>query len=279
MSFEEIWQEHKTFILSLLGGVIVFFIGYLLITGPYEKQIKKDKGRVSSLARKARRQRVASGQTQEIKSKLEALRTEKDKLEGELGYTPREGFTLRAISTAPDIHFNEVVQRMQTEIVEPALSLDIRIAFDLGLGDTTPRTNTEREWYLNGLDIVNRIAVAGVAARVRSIEPIKIGRPPSRKRRQRRGATARYVRELPVTFTALGDPLAIDDLIRGLMPPGSRLGVVKASITSLDQLQGGDRRKRRRVRFGSEQLVQLDMTVKALLLDTEGSEEWPERRL
>ncbi|MCB9831971.1 MAG: hypothetical protein H6807_05800 [Planctomycetes bacterium] len=268
MKFEDIWQENKGFILGLLGGLIVFFTAYAIIDGSKAADVRSNLARVASSERRERGMRLQAGELQGIQRRREELSQDLGRLEKELAFRPAPGFTLTGVTRSPDIHFNETVQRLLVEVVEPAAALDIRIPADLGLGDVTPRTNEEREWYLNGLDVVNRICIAGMAGGVEAIEPIRIARV-SKKSRRERNEVDPYLRSLTVSFSARGTPVAIDRLIRGLQIPGQRLVIEKARIQSLDGLAGKQKI------FVDESLVVLDLTVKALLLDAEGAPRTP----
>ena len=262
MSFEEIWQENKSFILMLLAGVVVFSVAYMMIDSSFSREIRANRQAARSADASRKRQDLPKGALKGLERRLDAMRGELSHLEKELAFTPSPGFTLKGVSRSQDIHFNEMVQKLLKERVEPAASLDIRIASDLGLGTITPKTNAEREWYLNGLDVVSRCCLAGMASRVESIEPIRIAKFPRKKRD--RLETRPYVRPLAVKMTVKGKPDAIDNMLRDLMLPGSRLSITKAGISSLDQT--GQRRRA----FVDESLVVLDLTVVALLVDQEG---------
>ena len=261
MNFEEIWQENKNFILILVGGLVVFVTAWFLVTGHFEDDIKRDLAAAQSSARKEKANRLPAGQVREVEDKLEALQKTLGDLEKELAFRPQPGFTLQGVGKSPDIHFNDTVQKILVDVVEPAASLDIRIPTDLGLGTVTPRTDAEREWFLNGLDIVDRIAVAAIAAQVESVEPIQIAAFPKPKRD--RGEDAPYLRVLPVTFTAKGSPGSIDRLMRGLFVPGARLAVESARINSLEA-------RDRKGGVVEENAVTLEMTVQALIVDPAG---------
>lgn len=263
MSFEEIWQENKTLILQVVGALVIFMLGSWFVTSHFEGDIlSATRGTQSSLKR-AKQQKVPAGRTREIQDRRDELREELELLEREMSYRPGTGFTLASIEAAPDVHFNQVVDRMLSSVIEVGLSRAVRIQSDLGLGAVTPKTDVEREWFLNGLDVVERIAVAGIAAGVQSIEPIRISRPPKKKRGRR--VANPYLRAVEVSFSATGIPSSIDTMLRNLMPEGSRLAVGAATISSLD-----DPNPKRGSIGNNTRLVRLDMTLKALLVDEDG---------
>ncbi len=264
MSFEEIWQENKTLILQVLGGVVIFVVGNWVIASMFEDDIRMATRGTQASLKRAKQQKVASGATNQVTERRDELRDELDTLEREMSYSPSKGFTLASIEGASDVHFNQVVDRMLSSVIEVGLSRGVRIQSDLGLGAVTPKTDAEREWYLNGLDLVERVAVAGIAAGVQSIEPIRIARR-SKKRSRTRTTTNSYMQQVDVSFSAIGPPMAIDSLLRDLMPSGSRLAVAKASITSMD-----DPNPKRGAQVVNLRLVRLDMTLRALLIDEDG---------
>ena len=262
MSFEDVWQEHKSFITAAVGGAIVFATAHYFIADHYDAAIRQDRAAVRGAEAKAKAQKLEPGRMQAVEAALETLAARLEKVEAEYAYRPSPGYTLDGIAKAPDVHFNEVVAGMVTNVVEAGLARDIRIQADLGLGGVTPKNNAERAWFLTGLDLVNRIAVAGIAAGVRTIEPIQIARPPQQSRERQRAASP-YLRSIAVTASAVGHPRAVDAMVRALMLPGSRLSVEQATILSLDE----DNAKQ--AAFG-EQSVRLELTVKALILDPNG---------
>jgi hypothetical protein len=256
LNFEEIWQENKDFILKLAGGGMVFLIGWLFVTSGFQEEIKANERSKRDAEATVRRMKLPANSMSEAKGKFEQLEEQYQSVEKELFYRPDPGFTLRGISGPTDVFYNEAVQKLSGELVEGASTLDIRIDAELGLDGVTPRTDEEREWYLNALDVVRRFCLAGVAGGVESIEPIKIAPMPKKKRGEEEEGV---VRPLTVDFVAVGAPTAIDGLLRALQQPGRRLAVERATITSLD----GDRKAS--IRFGGEGLVRLNLKVKALL--------------
>lgn len=256
MNFEEIWQENKDFILKLAAGGLLFLVGYLFVTSGFEDDIRGAKSSERKSKATLKRMKVSGSEISQARGALETLQEQYAAVERELIYAADPGFTLRGASGPTDVFYNEAVQGLAAELVEGASSLDIRIDADLGLAGITPRNDVEREWYLNGLDIVRRFCLAGVASGVESIEPIKIAKPPKKKRGEEEEGV---VRPLTLDFVAVGAPLAVDGLLRSLQQNGRRLAVERAVITSLD----GDRKSS--IRFGGEGLVRLDLKVKALL--------------
>ncbi len=261
MNFEEVWQENKSFILMIFAGLVVFGIGYLVINSSFSDEIAANKRGTAAAKRRAKK--LPSGAMKRVERRLNEIEENLNLLEKELAYKPSPGFTLVGVNRSPDIYFNEMIQRLLKERVEPAASLDIRVPATLGLNGITPKTSAEREWYLNGLDVVSRCCLAGMAAGVESIEPIRIAKM-LKKSRSRRNETTPYLKPLDVKMTVKGKPGAIDNMLRDIMLPGARLAIAKARITSLDQ----DGKKRQS--FVDESLVVLELTVRALLLDPEG---------
>ncbi len=267
MSFEEFWQENKSFVLILLGGFVVFLTAWFIVTGSVEDDIRGNVAAARSHERKAKKLKLPSGALRRVETNLEELRDRLEMLKKELAYVPQPGFTLEGIGKSPDVHFNEMLHRMLRDVVEVAASLDIRISPDLGLHGVTPRTRQETEWYLNGLDVVNRIGVAAIASQVETVEPITIQAYP-KKRGGRRGDKP-FVEPVTVTFHARGGPASIDSLLRGLQLPGARLVVTTARISSLEKPEG------KKTSVFDEGLVGLDATVQALRVDPEGDPSKP----
>ncbi|MFT7617944.1 MAG: hypothetical protein ACI97A_001583 [Planctomycetota bacterium] len=263
MNFEEIWQENKSFILMLLAGLVVFTTAYFIIDGSFTSEIRGNKTRTSSAKKRAVSVKLPSGALRGLERHLDEINGSLTDLERELAYQPSEGFTLVGVTRSPDIYFNEMVQKLLKERVEPAASLDIRIPADIGLGGVTPKTEAEREWYLNGLDVVSRCCLAGMASGVESIEPIRIAKL-AKKKRTDRNEVLPYLKPLTVKMTVTGKPSAIDSMLRDIMLPGSRLSITKARISSMDQT-GQTRRT-----FVDESLIVMEITVRALLVDREG---------
>ncbi len=262
MSFEEFWQENKSFVLILVGGFVVFLTAWFIVTGSVEDEIRSNVAAARNHERKAKKLKLPSGALRSVEARLEELRERLDMLRKELAYAPQAGFTLEGVNKSPDVHFNEILHRMLRDVVEVAASLDIRISPDLGLHGVTPRTRKETEWYLNGLDIVNRIGVAAIASQVEAVEPLTIQAYP-KKRGGRRGERP-FIEPVSVTFHARGGPAAIDSLLRGLQLPGARLVVTTARISSLEKPKG------KKTSVFDEGQVALDATVEALRVDPEG---------
>ena len=50
MNFEEIWQENKSFILTIMAGLVVFIVAYLIIDSSSSELLPRD-SRTSSFSR------------------------------------------------------------------------------------------------------------------------------------------------------------------------------------------------------------------------------------
>lgn len=264
MSVEDVWQEHKSFILPLVGGAAVLFIGWWIVTEKYEGSILASQNSARVATARAAQQKIPAGKLEEVKEVLSGLESRLAKIEKEYAYVAGEGFTLVGVDRDQDIRYNEKVDKLVSDVVEGALANDIRVPPDLGMGGITPKSVAEREWYLNGLDIVQRVSFAGIASGIRAIEAIQIQQPQQIGSRERREAIAPYLRSISVKFSIVGHPRAIDGVLRALVLPGQQLVLETATIQTMDD-EGG-----KGWSPGGEQTVRLDMTVKALHIDSKG---------
>ncbi|MFQ5506826.1 MAG: hypothetical protein ACE5F1_18805 [Planctomycetota bacterium] len=176
MDLNDIWQEHRVWILGVLAGVILFFIGNGMISRTYD--IGALKGRMRANAAKIRKVKRYG------KPALNAARAEQRKLDQALAaakercyFRPRERFDLEGKGD-PSIYYLNLTSKTKSEVQDSmdAMNIEFR-ARNLGLPAKSPtdRETTERTLY--GLDMVQDLLgrLLEVSDRVLQDNPDRLG--------------------------------------------------------------------------------------------------------
>ncbi len=73
MDFNEYWQENKRFVLTVLGALILFWIGNAVISGSVGADLKSSTRKVTSLTGKLKEQRFTGADKSRAMEQNEAL--------------------------------------------------------------------------------------------------------------------------------------------------------------------------------------------------------------
>ncbi len=124
MDLQDIWQEHRRFILGVLGGLIVFLIAKSTITGLFDATGSVRAATTSAVVGKP----VFDAQARtELQRRNEALTAEFDRLRDSVAFVPGEEFEL-AGKGAFDTYFPQVERRVRTTILQAAQAGGVELA-------------------------------------------------------------------------------------------------------------------------------------------------------
>lgn len=126
MDLHDIWQENKRWILGVVLGLMVFWIGDAVVAGMYDQgsaqqQIRRQKNQLQDEPKYDREALVA---VREESAEIAAVRA---KLEQSLVFTPSEEFRA-AGRDDPDLHYDEVSRRVKDGLLRRANALGIELA-------------------------------------------------------------------------------------------------------------------------------------------------------
>ena len=281
-----VWQEHRRFIISLVVGALVFLIVWLVIDGLYGSDIRSYRTRIQR-HRRAQRQALPPGvRLSDVRRERQADEDAFQEMLAVVQRVPDEGFSLAGVTQNVDLHYTKQIDRVRKEVLELCALENVAVDQNLGLPSRFPASRTEKEWFLNGLDVVRQVLLLALEANgameggITRIENISIKtRKVSRGNARRRDS---FLKLLPVSVSIVGHPLAVNRILADLpAPPGSRskpgryLALLDGSMTSLDSPPGARRGKRRKTFTdpADSNRVRLDLTVAAVSVDPSGRAE------
>ena len=244
MDFNDYWQENKRFLLTLAGGVIVFFIGKSIVNNVYrsereaaQRSVDRDR---SSLVRDARYQAVDERQARE---ENEALTQAVERLKTATAFQPRPDFVLDSRKGTPSNQYFGRVDRVREELEVLASRRGTRLPDGLGLEIVKTNSSEAIERHLEAIDLIDRALRHALDAGVERVEKIRVRLDPGFDSRRGVGAVERTAVELklvssPEAVVSLldasqgdrfGNPLTIGDLT--VVGARSTTSEVTANIT------------------------------------------------
>lgn len=225
MDIQEIWQEHKVFILTVLGILIAFVAAEIYIGGlcdesrALEVRIRRD---LTSLKNKVE---YKNSDLSRIKKEKEKLGKDAEHLASRLEFKTRDSFQLRAEDREPDLTYNRKYREAVETVVEEGAASGVDIDPSLGLPDVTPAGREEIEEYLKLLDLVVRVARLAVENQVRAIPKIKILKERGSLR------VTRFFKETAVDFEIISHPESLCLFLEDLQKPEFYLPLGKSSLS------------------------------------------------
>jgi hypothetical protein len=173
MDMNAYWQENKRFLLSVMGGVVVFLIGWMLIDSFFGSDLRSQRARKSQLESKLKQPMFASGDLSTAKSENEALRAVVDELSAKVEFSAREEFAL-GDGHAPSSRYFAVVTDVRDELRSRCSRAGLSIPENLGLPALSPTREQEIERYLEALDVIESTIQMGIETGVERLDKIVI---------------------------------------------------------------------------------------------------------
>ena len=110
MDIHDLWQEHKRFILGVLGGLLAFWIGWLVIGSVWDESaaLKRARADVQSVSGELYDDKALT----ELRDENEKLTQTEQALVKALAFKPRDEFQLEGKGPA-DLHFDTTNRKMR----------------------------------------------------------------------------------------------------------------------------------------------------------------------
>lgn len=218
MDFQDLWQEHKKWILGVVAGVIVFLVARGVVRSVYDGDDAER--RVTTVVRSVRGQDLYSAdERKRIDEEGRALAALEARLRSAQEFVPAEDYVL-AGKGDPDTWFDVVQRRVRSRLLSRAQASGVEFA-DRDLKWPAPVGREEIRTTLIGLAVLEQAAerLLDAGATVRSADPEALGLqsvdalavdPKQQGRTQRRGRVRRTgdstdigerVEEFTVSFT------------------------------------------------------------------------------
>jgi hypothetical protein len=167
------WQENRRFLLSVGGGMLVFLIGWMMISSFFGDELKSQRRRETTLERDLKNPMYTSADLAAAKTENVALQAVVDELSEHLEFVPREAYELLA-SHAPSSRYFKVVSDVRDDLRSRCSRAGLSIPEDMGLPALSPTREQEIARYLEGLDVIESVVQMAIEAGVERVDKILI---------------------------------------------------------------------------------------------------------
>ncbi len=253
MDLADLWQEHKRFILSVVGALLLLLVGKGVLNATYP--VKAVARECSNLNQQLRKDpEVKSSLVADLEAEVSAVKERLIKLKKEMEFVADPELKAAEGGSNVRAEYFKMVGRLQDVLVDVAERQGIVIPERLGLQDRAPTDPVEIQRSLRALNVIQNVVILCINAGIKSIDRIVI-------EEQERSQSSAFLRELRVEFEILGREDAVrrvlHDLVEGPRTGGQAFLEI-APPTRLEPTKG-DR--------GTLKLI---LTVAALSISTEG---------
>lgn len=245
MDLNEYWQENKRFVLTVLGGAVVFMIATQMIDSFIGNDLRAKKRTRDAVQGQLRESRYLARDLTAARTQNEALATAREDLAQYVSYPTREEFRLDADKGSAGHQYFAAVQRVREDLLRRAGRRNIRLAQDLGLPTLAPTRDDEIERHLDALDLIERVVNLAIDERVERIDKIEIKVDPSlhgrkgvgrvektRVKMKMVGASAPMLRVIAATQSKdLGPSILIEEI--EIIPERTKTDEVRLEVTFL----------------------------------------------
>jgi hypothetical protein len=156
LDLNDIWQEHKRFILGALAAVVLFFVGKAILGSIYDAApvyagVNKAVNTVNSNAGYYR----ASAREAALKDN-EALKAQVEKVRKALEFAPQGDFDLAGRTGSAQVHYLNVTTQVRQFFRKTADQKNVELLVpELGLPRTSPTDRDEMQRVLTSLNLLD----------------------------------------------------------------------------------------------------------------------------
>ena len=155
MDLADIWQEHKKFILMVVGCLVVLLVGKGVI-GAKHDYVTESRGCTSVAAKLRKADNVQDRQVRAVREEVEGLRTRMQTLVEQMSFKADDLFVLPRGEQNPTTYCWNRIREMQ-DLGDLAERQDILVPPNLGLQDSAPADVEDVRRTLRALNIIQQI--------------------------------------------------------------------------------------------------------------------------
>lgn len=207
MDLEEYWQENKSFVAQVAGGLLLFLIGLAIVqktVGSEFRSVRREIGSAESKLRKLKSEGYDRSALDRIKDDHEGLNAAVAELRERVRFQAREEFRTAPGSATPSAYLSAVTE-VRERLLPAAGRRGVTIDPTLGLPDLSPTRPDEIERHLEALDLIERVLSLCIQEGVREVPRLRIRLDPGLRGRKGVGLIERTKVELDLR----GDNAAI----------------------------------------------------------------------
>ena len=205
MDLNDIWQEHKRFILTVAVGCLVFLIANLTVSSIYEGDLASAGARSVATRRELAKPLFGSRDRTRAEEQNDGLRLALGELRERVAFQPRAEFVLDPNGGAESIQYQRIASGVRDDLLPRAARVNLALEDTLGLPALSPTEAYKIERYLEALDVVDRAVRLAIDAGVARIDDISIKLDPALLSR----AGTSTVERTKITFEMVGPSLAM----------------------------------------------------------------------
>jgi len=221
MDLNNYWQENKRFLLTIAAGLLVFFIGWMLIGRFFGDELGRQRLAGDSAARKLRTDAMYTpSDLSDAQAENEALKASVDVLQKSTAFHARSQFVLDPKRGSPNTQYFAVVSQVREELLKLAGRNNLRLPEDLGLPALSPTRESDIARYLEALDLVDRGVRMALAAQCERIDKIDIKLDPRLTSREGVG----NIERTRIVFVISGKPAPLVEFLALSQQPAAAEG-------------------------------------------------------
>lgn len=218
MDLNDIWQEHKRFIVALAAGLTLFLVGTIAVDRFFGSELRAARRRLTTSERSLKEERYDADALGQAREENEALRVAIKELEEVAAFKPRPAFELAStaagVGSASGQYF-ALVDSVRDELVTMASRSRVRVPDDLGLEMLQTTRGEVIERHLEALDLIDRVTRMSIELGVDRIDGIQVRLDPAFDSRKGVGAVERT----RVTFKMTSQAQPVAELIARSQTP------------------------------------------------------------
>jgi len=209
MNLDDYWQENKRFVMSVLSGVILFFIGTSVIDSVYGSERRSAQSAISRTQRKLKDPLYSSRDRAQAQEENDELQAAFARLAAAARFEPLADFVLRRDKGSAANQYRRAFANVIEDISTRANRVNLQFDASLGMPKLSPTREEEIERYLEALDLVDQVLDYCILARVDRVDRIQCRLDPGLN--DRKGLDR--VERTRVQFTLTGSSLAVSSFL------------------------------------------------------------------
>ena len=231
MDFNDYWQENKRFVMTVVGGLIVFLISLSVINSTIGGELKDKRRELTKLRSDLGKSRYQGSDLATARSENEALEGVVETLAAAVAFDTRPEFQLDASSgTSGNQYFNRVTA-VREDLLRRANRSNVRVVPDLGLPALAPTRDEDIARHLDALDVIERVLEVAIAEGVARIEKIDIRLDPGLHGRKGVGR----VEKTRITMKMSGPSAPILRLLAATQTPAGGKSLIVEGVTMVPE--------------------------------------------
>ena len=139
MSLDDYWQENRRFVMSVVAGVVIFFIGTSVIDTVYGNELKATQRAIASTKRKLKDPLFNAQDRGQAEDENEALRKAFERLAENASFQPLERFQLNPDGGLPANQYRRIFADVFDTMGQRANRANMQMDPSLGMPKLSPK--------------------------------------------------------------------------------------------------------------------------------------------